>query len=174
MLKLELKRVIFDKHLKVERNKDVMQTHCQSKCTSKQTQDRNGFFSFLPGIVIALIPKCPFCILSYTSAITVCSAKNISGHTPDWTSWISIAFALLTFIITAYNYKGWRTPIALLIIAAGCALVIYSELISGLLQPYYWGCSLLVLGIWFNGSLLFFVRKIWKLEKTELTSGANG
>lgn len=147
-----------------------MQTHCQSKCTSKKKQDRKGFFSFLPGIVIALIPKCPFCILSYTSAITVCSSKNINDHMPDWTSWISIAFALLTFLITAYNYKGWRTRIALLIIGVGCSLVIYSELFSGMLQPYYWGSSLLIVGIWFNGSLLFMVRKILKLEKTELTS----
>lgn len=151
-----------------------MQTHCQSKCTSKKMQDRNSLFSFLPGIAIALIPKCPFCILSYTSAITVCSAKNMSSHTPEWTSGISIAFALLTFIITAYNYKGRRTKIALLIIASGCALVIYSELFNGLLQSYYWGCSLLMVGIWFNGSLLFFVRKIWKLEKTELTPRVNG
>jgi hypothetical protein len=98
----------------------------------------------------------------------------MGGHTPDWTSWISIAFALLTFIITAYNYKGWRTRFALLIIAAGCALVIYSELFNGLLQTYYWGCSLLMIGIWFNGSLLFFANKMIKFKNKVLTSGVNG
>jgi cation transport ATPase len=169
-----VKRVIFDKHLKVERIIDFMQAYCQSKCSSKRSQERNGYFSFLPGILMAIIPKCPFCILSYTSAITVCSAKNMSGYASHWTSWISIAFALITFMITAYNYKGWKTQIALLLISAGCVLVIYSELFSGLLQPYYWGCSLLIIGIWLNGSLLYFVRKLLKMGNTQLTSRTHG
>lgn len=148
-----------------------MKTHCQNKCSAEsKIQKRSSYFSFLPGILIAIIPKCPFCVLSYTSAITVCSAKSMGGHSPDWTSWISIAFALLTLVITAYNYKGRRTQFALLLIMAGIALVIYSELFSGLLQPYYWGCSLLITGVWVNGSLLYFIRKASQSKSAQLTA----
>ena len=137
-----------------------MQTRSSCRCRNSHQAAGRGIFAFLPGLVIALLPKCPFCVLSLSSAITVCSAKNISGYAPDWTSWISIAFAVLTIALVFYNFKGVRTWIALLLIAAGSALVIYSELSSGLLQPYYAGSMLLITGVWVNGSLYHFIRKI--------------
>ena len=138
-----------------------MQTSCQGKCVSKKRVVKsNGLFSFLPGVVIALIPKCPFCILSFTSAITVCSTKGISEYTPHWTSYLSIVFALVTAIIVGYNFKGTKTLVSLVLILMGTSLILYSELFTGLIQPYYWGCIILVLGVWLNGSLLHFVYRV--------------
>ena len=139
-----------------------MQTYSQ-RCSCKKTHSKNkdwNFSSLVPGLLIAIIPKCPFCILSYTSAITVCSSKNLSAFSPHWTSWISISFSLITFIITIYNYKGLRTQIACFFILMGGALIVYSELFTGLLQSYYWGSAILLLGVWLNGSLPFFLRTI--------------
>jgi len=140
-----------------------MQTHTQ-RCSCKQTSSKANawrFSSMVPGILIAFIPKCPFCILSYTSAITVCSSKNMSGYLPHLTSWISIFFSLLTLVITCNNYKGIRTHIACLFILVGSALIVYSELFAGLLYPYYCGSGILILGVWVNGSLPFFLRTIF-------------
>ena len=132
----------------------------QCHCSKKNGGFKNkNLFSFVPGLLIALIPKCPFCILTYTSAITVCSSKSIGQYTPHWSSWISIAFAALTLIITLYNYKGQRTLLATAFVSTGSILIIYSELFSGLLPFYYWGCGLLIFGVWVNGSLPFFLRK---------------
>ncbi len=131
--------------------------HCPKKHVGTKSK---GLFSFVPGLLIALIPKCPFCILSYTSAITVCSSKNLGAYVPHWTSWISIGFVIITLAITLYNYKGFRTQMAGLFILIGGVLIGYSELFTGLLQFYYWGCGILILGVWINGSLPFFLRKI--------------
>jgi hypothetical protein len=144
-----------------------MQTYSQRcSCPKKHSKntDWNIFFPLIPGLFIALIPKCPFCILSYTSAITVCSSKSISGYSPHWTSWISIFFSLITLIITFYNYKGLRTQIACLLILIGGILIVYSELFTRLLPSYYWGCAILIFGVWVNGSLLFFLRLILPLK----------
>jgi hypothetical protein len=148
-----------------------MQTQCKTPCHAKKsTVSSVGVFSFLPGVLIALIPKCPFCILSFTSAITVCSSKSLSAYSPHWTSFISIGFTLLTIIIVALNYKGVKTQLALVVTVAGSILVSYSELYSGLLQPYYWGCSLLIMGVWMNGSLSFFLKKIKSTARLSLFS----
>jgi hypothetical protein len=132
------------------------------KCPKKHSSKSKKFYSVIPGILIALIPKCPFCILTYTSAITICSTKNISGHAPHWTSWLSIGFAFLTLIITLYNYKGQRTLIAAGLIFLGSGLIVYSELFTGLLQTYYWGCGILIFGVWVNGSFMYFLRLIFR------------
>lgn len=136
-------------------------------CPKQHAKNKSRFLStFLPGLFIALIPKCPFCILTYTSAITICSAKSLNGYAPHWTSWISISLTALTLIITLYNFKGYRTWIASGIILIGTVLISYSELITGLIQPYYWGCGILIFGVWVNGSLPFFIRLIMPTRKS--------
>jgi len=145
---------------KVGRKIKPLQTVCKSQCQQKKSTVKTASdYSLLTGILIALLPKCPFCILSFTSAITVCSSKGLTTYSPHWTSFISIAFAALTILIVAYNYKGIKTQVALFFILTGSALVIYSELFSGLLQPYYLGSSILLLGVWINGSFIFFYNK---------------
>ena len=134
-------------------------------CPKKHSQNNSRkLYSLVPALFIALIPKCPFCILTYTSAITICSSKSLGSYAPHWTSWISIAFATLTLIVTLYNYKGQRTLIASALIVAGSALIVYSELFTGLLQPYYWGCGILIFGVWVNGSFMYFFRMIFKVQ----------
>ena len=112
------------------------------------------------GIIIALIPKCPFCILAYSSAISVCGSVQLSQHSPLWTSWISVILALLTLLFIIFNYKGKKTLLAAAIILAGSGLIFWSELQSGALIQYQWGASLLILGVWLNGSFFFFARKL--------------
>ena len=151
-----------------------MQTVCKVACAKKkQATGVQDSVSFLPGILIALIPKCPFCILSFTSAITVCSSKTLPVHDSNWTSYISIAFSVLTAVIVAYNYKGVKTQFALATIGLGIALIVYSELYSGLLQSYYWGSAFLIVGVWINGSLEFFIRKFKSILKVSNSTRLN-
>ena len=149
-----------------------MQTYSQ-RCSCKKTDSKKmdlNFSSLLPGLLIALIPKCPFCVLSYTSAITVCGSKNMDGYLPHWTSWISIFFSLLTLLLTFNNYKGVRTQLSCFLILVGSALIVYSELFTGLLYSYYWGSVILIVGVWVNGNLPFFLRMIFPKKQYQSVS----
>ena len=134
----------------------TVHSHC--KCKSKShVRIEKEHFPFFGSLLIALLPKCPFCLLAYTSAITVCSAKTLTHDAPEWTSYISIVLAIVTLLIVAYNYKGTRTWISGTIIMLGIMLITYSELYTRLLGPYYWGCGLLLFGVWINGSFNYFL-----------------
>ncbi|MDH4296862.1 MAG: hypothetical protein OEV74_11315 [Cyclobacteriaceae bacterium] len=128
------------------------------KCPSERNAKvKNSHASLVSALLIALIPKCPFCILAYSTAITVCSAKAMP-HIPGWTSYVSISLAMITLFIVLYNYKGTRTLIACATILLGAALISHSELYSGNIAEYYTGSVALFTGIWANGSFLFIVR----------------
>jgi hypothetical protein len=145
--------------------------HCG--CTThNKVRIKNPHYPFLGSLLIVLLPKCPFCIMAYTSAITVCSAKSMSGYSPQWTSWISILLATLTFLIVAWNYKGRKTIVACALILVGVLLITQSELFSGLLTGYYWGSGLLILGVWVNGNFSSAVSMFAsRTEKNALEHG---
>ncbi len=136
--------------------------HCQ--CASSKRSKINSNLSFLGALLITILPKCPFCIMAYSTAITVCSAKVVSPSA-HWPSYISISLALLTLMIVLFNFKGRRTLISSLIIILGAILISYSELLSGSPSLYYLGGIILLAGVWANGSFLFFFNffkaKVW-------------
>ena len=148
-----------------------MESRCRSGCKTKTTLfNKRNIYSFLPGIIVVLIPKCPFCILTYTSAITLCSSKSFSAHAPQWTIWISVSLSLLTLLITLYNYKGSRTLLAAFLILLGTTFIIYAELFISMMSIYYWGCSILILGVWVNGSLPSLIRSMFSKQKHFMNS----
>lgn len=113
----------------------------------------------LTGILIALLPKCPFCILAYTSSVAVCGGAGMLEHAPVWTSYISIGLAALTMSFIGLRYRGTRTLYGLALAFMGGVMITYAELFSGSLSWYQTGAALLLLGVWVNGSFLFFWRK---------------
>ena len=128
------------------------------KCPSERKgKIKNSPLPFFNLLLIAILPKCPFCMLAYSTAITVCSTQAIA-HTTGWASYISISLALITLLIVLYNFKGKRTLLAASLILLGTIFISYSELITGNVAHYYWGSAALLVGVWANGSFLFFVK----------------
>ena len=140
----------------------VQSCHCKKQKEAKVIPPKTATSSIgsaLMGIVIALLPKCHFCVLAYSSAITLCSGTKIYNHTPAWTSYISIGLALLTLALILINYKGLRTLLAASLVIIGCLLISYSELKTGEIAFYYGGTFSLLFGVWVNGSFYHFFRK---------------
>lgn len=134
------------------------------KCTTTQsTKQRGKSLPYLLGIIIAILPKCPFCVLAYSGAITLCSGASISQHTASWSSWISISLSILILGILFINYKGMRTLAAIFMVIMGGFLISWAELVSGVTDTYYLGSVLVFMGVWVNGSLLYFLRQ-WGLQ----------
>ena len=137
-------------------------SHSPNSCPcpgEKKPKQKGKSLSVLSGLAILLLPKCPFCILTFSSAITLCSGAKIYQHAPGWASFISIGLAALTLFLLAWNYKGARTLLAAGLVLAGSYFIISSELWTGELAEYYWGAFFLLLGVWVNGSFYFFFRR---------------
>ena len=129
---------------------------------NKIREVRSSKLSFLGVLFIAILPKCPFCILAYSSAITLCSGKKIYNHSPEWYSYISIFLALFTLCILLYNYKGVKTIIAAFLVLLGSYFLYVSEMYTGELNEYYIGAGLLLMGVWLNANMMFFYNKYFK------------
>lgn len=136
------------------------------KGRSKKSQ-----YPLLSTLLIALLPKCPFCITAFTSAVTVCSTKPMLEFTLQWTSWISITLGVITLGAVALNFKGRKTMIACLIIIAGILLIARSELVTGQINMYYAGAVLLLTGGWINGNFSWFMRLLFKRPAPQVSNG---
>ena len=135
-------------------------TDTACSCPSQERKKRvKGKYSIYSGILIALIPKCPYCILAYSSAITMCSGTRIYSQTPGWTSYLLIGLAILTLFLVIFNYRGKRTLVSAGLVAAGSLFMLLGQFYTYQMTHYYLGTFLLLFGVWFNASFLFFYRK---------------
>lgn len=149
----------------------VQSCHCKKqkeKAGLNRKTATSSLGSALIGVLIVLLPKCHFCLLAYSSAITLCSGTKIYNHSPAWTSYISISLALLTLALVLINYKGLRTLFAASLVIIGCLLISYSELKTGEIAFYYGGTFALLFGVWVNGSFYHFFRKFTE-KRTKIT-----
>ena len=136
---------------------------CKKNKRKIQTQGL-GFFTAL---MVALVPKCPLCIMAYSSAITLCSGKTVFDSEPTISSYLSIVLALSVVIFLLLNYKRNKTPLAILFAGTGIVCLFLSEWIIGEVAIYYIGTALLFFGVWYNASFLYFFNKIKKSKSNK-------
>ena len=132
----------------------------QCGCTTKKTKkEKKSISPLFTGVMIAILPKCPYCILAYSSAITMCSGTKLYSHTPGWTSYLLLGLAGLTLLLILMNYKGKRTIAAAALAATGSLLMLASQFYTFDINHYYIGTFLLLFGVWVNASFRFFYRQ---------------
>jgi len=129
----------------------------QSKSCASTTRKRN--YSWLPAIVVAILPKCPFCIMAYSGAMTMCSGKMLYPHADTTASYLTIGIALFVLLSMFFNYKGRKTQVALTIAGLGVLMLLLGQFYFISMMNYYLGVLLLFFGIWYNGSFFHFYRK---------------
>lgn len=118
-----------------------------------------GNRSWLPAIVVALLPKCPFCIMAYSGAISMCSGNTIYPNAGGYSAYITLCIASLVILSILLNNKGQRSVVASLIATAGIISIGASQFLYLGAVSYYLGVVLLFFGIWYNGSFFYFYRK---------------
>lgn len=117
----------------------------------------------LTTILLIVLPKCPFCLMAFSSTIILCGkAGGASGltHSSSTTIFITAFFCCAVLLNIIFNYRDKRTMYSFLLAAAGCFFIMYSVCAGGGLPLYYSGVTLVFFGVWLNASLLYIVRKI--------------
>jgi len=136
---------------------------CKPCKRKKIVSDGKKPMGLLTTIFLVLLPKCPFCLMAFSSTAILCGkAGGVSDltHTSATTIFVTSFFCLLVLLSILLNYRDARTKYALLLVTTGCTLVMYSVCIGGGLLLYYSGVTMLFIGVWLNASLLYVIRKI--------------
>lgn len=125
----------------------------------KDRKESKSIYPLFTGFLIAILPKCPYCILAYSSAITMCSGTKIYKNTPGWTPYIILGLAMLTLLLLFLNYKGKRTIIAAALVGTGSLLMLACQFYTFNINHFYIGTFLLLFGVWVNASFRYFYRQ---------------
>ena len=106
-------------------------------------------FGLLSGILLAVLPKCPFCFVAFSSTLVLCGkGETVSqsvSHSSTPTVLFASIFCLLAIVSIALSYKDSRTRIALPVAIGGAACVLTSVVFSGG-EPLYYAGVLLIMG----------------------------
>jgi hypothetical protein len=124
------------------------------------SQKRPWYASWLPASLIAILPKCPFCIMAYSGAIPLCSGSAVYPNDGNLPFILSMVFAAMVLFGILLNRKGQRTAVATIIAVVGIILLAISQTVLPSMTMYYISVFTMFFGIWYNGSFSYFFKKI--------------
>jgi hypothetical protein len=138
-----------------------MQASCSSSCKGQKKSINHKHASFLSLLLIVILPNCPFCIMAYTSAITMCGGPDMYLAENNWASYLPLLLSAIIILMIMLNKRGKRTKYALGISAIGAIFIIGVHQLYVNEIFYYVGTTLLFAGIWINSSFMsvFFTIK---------------
>jgi hypothetical protein len=140
---------------------------CKSCRKSKKPMQRPAW---LMGFLLVILPKCPFCVLAYSSTIMLCGKDSVTSktslHYSETTIFFTIGLCLVTIASIAFNQRDQRTMYAIGLALAGSIMATLSAIYGGGEILYYSGVLLIFTGVWLNGSLLYVINRIRNKIKT--------
>ena len=115
------------------------------------------------GLLLAILPKCPFCIMAYSSTVVLCGKdiliENQQNHYSTLSIFLTAFFCSLIITGLLLNFHGKRTKYALVLSGLGILTILNSAIRNGGLDLYYLGISIVFIAVWLNGSLISILRK---------------
>ena len=131
-------------------------------CHPSKNFNKAGSTPVLSTFLLIILPKCPFCVLAYSSAITICVSPNMYLMFNNWGSYIYHFLALSTNLMLFLSWRGQRTILALVFPMIVFTFLSLTHKLILLSDFYNLGADLLLMGIWLNGSFI----PINKIKKT--------
>jgi|SaaInlStandDraft_1057018.scaffolds.fasta_scaffold28126_2 hypothetical protein len=134
-----------------------MLSNCNCHPTKKV--NRSSSASLFSTVVLIILPKCPICIMAYSSAITICGGTDMYFRSNNWVSYVPLVLALFINLMFLFNWRGQRTLYALTIAMVGFTLISLTHQL--VLSPIFYdlGAVLLLMSIWLNSSLISLLNK---------------
>jgi len=138
--------------------------YCNKACK------RRYIAAWMPAFLVAILPKCPFCVMAYSGAVSLCSGKMLFPNSGSSSSVIILCLSALVILGITLNHRDGRTSIAFLLSCIGVALIAYAQFVDLSQAVYYLGVFLLFFAIWVNGSFLYFYKNYFKhkIQKTQV------
>lgn len=121
---------------------------CGNDCRTTEKRGYKKPYGLLSGLLLLLIPKCPFCFMAFSSALVLCGENGAISNPVNHYSTITIiltAFFCVTSLLSILLY--FRQPqgrFALMLAVPGMAALLYSVTIGGGQVLYYTGAFAVV------------------------------
>lgn len=128
-------------------------------CRKKNESRKRQPVPVLLSILIAVLPKCPFCVFGYSSVMVLCSGTRIYDQNPVSYWYLPVMVAVAAVFSLWWNYRGQRTRWALALAVAGGVVVAFAARLGASEPLYYTGAGMIFLGVFVNGSFMPFWRK---------------
>jgi hypothetical protein len=139
-------------------------TKCGSCVAEKPKVKISKNAGLLTGFLLVLLPKCPLCIIAYSSTIMLCGKEasiiSTQTHTSLLSTGITLFFCLVILTCIFLNYRDNRTKYSLGLAFTGSLLLVASTIWAIGPFMYYAGAIIIFTGVWLNGSMLFVINKI--------------
>jgi hypothetical protein len=129
-------------------------------CHPSKKVNKASSVSVLSTFLLIILPKCPFCIMAYSSAITICGGPDMYLMSNNWVSFVPLALALFINVMLLLNWRGRRTFNALLVSLVGFSLILMTHQLILSSGFYNLGAMLLFMSIWLNGSFIYLLSRI--------------
>ena len=126
--------------------------NCNSKTVSSSCKNVHVFanrYSSVLGFIILLLPKCPLCVVAYSSAITLCGTSTLITHTThhtDWGSYVALGMSVIIIVCILLSYRTKKNnAISLITALCGVLLICAGIFKADAMACYYIGATLLVM-----------------------------
>jgi hypothetical protein len=133
---------------------------CSNDCITKKSVHPNRAAGISSGLLLLLVPKCPFCFMAFSSVMVFCGEKGAgqSSRTFYSTSTLILTaiFCLTALLSMITYYRPGRGKYALLLAVPGIAILIFSVTEGGGMPLYYLGALLVIAGLLRNSGLWTF------------------
>lgn len=128
-------------------------------CRKKNGYRKRQPVPVLLSLLIAVLPKCPFCVFGYSGVMVLCSGTRIYDQNPVSYWYVPVMVAAAVAFSLVWNYRGRRTWWALALAVGGGALLTQAVRFGASELLYYTGAGMIFLGVFVNGRFMPFWRK---------------
>lgn len=148
----------------------MLENYTYKKCNSckegnKHTAKIPKKAGLISNILLFLLPKCPLCVMAYSSSLVLCSKEEVivsnQIHSSLGSTLITVFFCMVVLVSIFLNFKDNRTKYALLLAFGGSMMIVASTIISLGPGVYFSGTAFIFFAIWLNGSLYYYIKK-WR------------
>lgn len=144
----------------LEQTAQTANKHCA--CPRGKRARKRESIPLVLSILIAILPKCPFCVFGYSSVMVLCSGSKVYEYEPGPMSYFPLAIVLAVVVSLMWNYRGRRTWWALALALTGGLILAHAQQVTGNPQEYFIGVALVFSGVFVNGIFMHFWQKAKK------------
>jgi hypothetical protein len=130
---------------------------CGNDCKALNKKPGEGSYGLFSGLLLLVIPKCPFCFIAFSGVLVACGTGGTSHQVTTTysviTIIISVLFCLTSLLSIVLHYRPGRGNYALVLAVPGVIALIYSVVFAGGELLYYSGALFVLAGLVRNSGM---------------------